>query len=45
MERADEEILTMGRGSAPATSYWLGTWFTQAGAQFIVDYLTLTRLR
>ncbi|MEM0326904.1 MAG: hypothetical protein QW733_07750, partial [Desulfurococcaceae archaeon] len=35
----------VGSGTAPSTSYWLGTWYRQDGVQFTANYVTITRRR
>ncbi|MEM0326952.1 MAG: phage tail protein [Desulfurococcaceae archaeon] len=38
-------INTCCSGTAPSTSYWLGTWYRQDGVQFTANYVTITRRR
>ena len=37
-------IVSLGSGTAPSTSYWLGTWYRQDGVQFTVTKLSLRRV-
>jgi len=38
-------VVTCCSGTAPSTSYWLGTWYRQDGVQFTAEYVTITRRR